>query len=69
MHALNGEHVKMVNHIQDKLGLKSHCLPWLQRLLTDKLRAQRKDFAGLTIPHLEAARRDGWGHFVTGKES
>jgi hypothetical protein len=38
-------------------------------LLTDDLKEKRKAIATLMLPYLEAARNDGWKHFVTGDES
>jgi hypothetical protein len=41
----------------------------MPHLLTDELRAKRKEFASLAVPDLEAARKDGWRHFVAADES
>jgi hypothetical protein len=60
-HALKVDHAIVLYHLQERLGLKSYCMRWGTHLLTDELRAKHKDFAGLMIPYLEAARKDGWG--------
>jgi hypothetical protein len=65
VHALNVDHATVLHHLGQKLGLKSYCLRWAPHLLTDELRANRKNFVGLMIPYLEAARTDGWKHLVT----
>jgi hypothetical protein len=57
--ALNVDHAAMLHCLHEKLGFKSYCLRWGSHLLTGELRAKRKELTGLTIPSLEAARRDG----------
>jgi hypothetical protein len=66
---LNVDHATVLHHLTERLGLKSYCLRWVPHLLTDDLKAKRKEFAEQMIPYLEAARKDGWKHLVTGDES
>jgi hypothetical protein len=63
------DHAAVLHCLLEKLGFKSDCFQWVPHLLTCELRAKRKELTGLMIPYLEAARKDGWRHLVTGDES
>jgi hypothetical protein len=66
---LNVDHGIVLHRLHEKLEFKSDCLRWVPHILTSELRAKRKEITGLVIPYLEAARKDGWRHLVTGDET
>jgi histone-lysine N-methyltransferase SETMAR len=66
---LHVDHATILRHLHEKLGFKSYCVRWVPHLMSDELRATRKECAAQMIPYLEAARDDGWRHLVTGDES
>jgi hypothetical protein len=68
-HILNVDHTTVLSRLHKKLGMKPYCLRWVPHLLTDELRAKRKEISTLVIPYLEATKHDGWRHIVTGDES
>jgi transposase len=68
-HTLGVDHTTVLDHLQEKLGFKPYNLRWVPHLLTEDLKAKRKEISTLIIPYIENAKRDGWRHFVTGDES
>jgi hypothetical protein len=65
---LNVDHATVLHRLHEKVRFKSYCLRWVLHLLTGELRAKCKELTGLIIPSREAARKDVWGHLVTGDE-
>jgi hypothetical protein len=59
----------VLHRLREKLGFESDCLRRVPRLLTDELRAKRKELTELMIPYRETTRKDCWRNLVTGAES
>jgi hypothetical protein len=59
----------VLEHLHMSIGFKSFHLRWVQHLLTDDLRQERKEHSRAVLPFLYAAQRDDWHHSVTDDES
>jgi hypothetical protein len=59
----------VLRHLHRSIRFKTLHLHWVRHLLTDDLRAKRKEQATVMLPYLLAAQNDGWQHLVAGDES
>jgi hypothetical protein len=59
----------VTHHLEENLGYHSFHLRWVPHVMTEDLKAKRKEVANQMLPYLEKAASQNWRRIVTGDES